>query len=200
MMIATKFLTKTKKKSWRWSRPGFWRQRRSWSSADHQRGARGDGQGKYWQHQHIGISFIIMLSKVMPSLNNLLLATQHYIDMNTNNSVKIIMNVFSKVPDMVNRMTGVDVTNVRTIHEKYLWTNQFLKNYLRNICDNILDFWTHWYFQSKLKSNKKLVNSKHKEMASKWKLFKILEAYITLTPGIKELCTITFSVWLSFEL
>ena len=68
----------------------------------------------------IGISFIIMLSKVMPSLNNLLLATQHYIDMNTNNSVKIIMNVFSKVPDMVNRMTGVDVTNVRTIHEKYL--------------------------------------------------------------------------------
>ena len=66
------------------------------------------------------ISFIIMLSKVMPSLNNLLLATQHYIDMNTNNSVKIIMNVFSKVPDMVNRMTGVDVTNVRTIHEKYL--------------------------------------------------------------------------------
>ena len=68
----------------------------------------------------IGISFIIMLSKVMPSLNNLLLATQHYIDINTNNSVKIIMNVFSKVPDMVNRMTGVDVTNVRTIHEKYL--------------------------------------------------------------------------------
>ena len=68
----------------------------------------------------IGISFLIMLSKVMPSLNNLLLATQHYIDINTNNSVKIIMNVFSKVPDMVNRMTGVDVTNVRTIHEKYL--------------------------------------------------------------------------------
>ena len=26
-----------------------------------------------------------------------------------------------KVPDMVNRMTGVDVTNVRTIPEKYLW-------------------------------------------------------------------------------
>ena len=68
----------------------------------------------------IGISFIIMLSKVMGKLNNLLLATQHYIDINTNNSVKIIMNVFPKVPDMVNRMTGVDVTNVRTIHEKYL--------------------------------------------------------------------------------
>ena len=31
-----------------------------------------------------------------------------------------LINVFSKVPEMVNRMTGVDVTNVRTIHEKYL--------------------------------------------------------------------------------
>ena len=33
---------------------------------------------------------------------------------------EILINVFSKVPEMVNRMTGVDVTNVRTIHEKYL--------------------------------------------------------------------------------
>ena len=32
----------------------------------------------------------------------------------------ILINVLLKVPDMVNRMTGVDVTNVRTIHEKYL--------------------------------------------------------------------------------
>ena len=32
----------------------------------------------------------------------------------------IFINVISKVPEMVNRMTGVDVTNVRTIHEKYL--------------------------------------------------------------------------------
>ena len=51
-VIATKTKTEAKANSWRWSRPGFWRQRRSWSSADHQRGARGDGQGKYWQHQH----------------------------------------------------------------------------------------------------------------------------------------------------
>ena len=34
--------------------------------------------------------------------------------------IYILINVLLKVPEMVNRMTGVDVTNVRTIHEKYL--------------------------------------------------------------------------------
>ena len=33
-----------------------------------------------------------------------------------------------KVPDMVNRMTGVDVTNVRTIPEKYLWISLKFKS------------------------------------------------------------------------
>ena len=34
-----------------------------------------------------------------------------------------------KVPDMVNRMTGVDVTNVRTIPEKYLWISLKFKSF-----------------------------------------------------------------------
>ena len=40
-----------------------------------------------------------------------------------------------KVPDMVNRMTGVDVTNVRTIPEKYLWISLKFKSLSTlNIC------------------------------------------------------------------
>ena len=31
-----------------------------------------------------------------------------------------VLDIMGRVPDMVNKMTGVDITNVRTIHSKYL--------------------------------------------------------------------------------